>query len=148
MKNDPKLSEYFKDMDKFLDRLLYLPGYVASQRAYKKAESLYEDGQSLIAENPTWKADAQELQKQLEELVNGITNDGPSNKLVASLTKLGDSLATAGQIGFGSLKVDGQGLYRDFVDVIVPRMISLVKEIPVPRVEFKSEGKSCARPSS
>jgi len=142
VQNDPKLSAYFKDVEAYLDRLLYQPGYVASNSAYKKASSLYDDGQSLIAENPTWKGDAEELQKQLEGVVNGIKNDGPSNKLVSALETLGDSLASAGQIGMGSLKVDGQGLYRDFVDVIVPRLIGLVKEIPVPRVEFKSEGES------
>ncbi|KAK4684203.1 hypothetical protein P7C73_g5994, partial [Tremellales sp. Uapishka_1] len=139
IKNDDKLSAYFDELDKFIDRLLYQPGYVVSQRAYRKASSLYDDGQSLITENSQWKADAAELQKQFEGIVNGVANDGPTNKLVEALEELGDSLATAGQIGLGSLKVDGQGLYRDFVDVILPRLIGLVKEIPVPRVEFKSE---------
>ena len=115
---------------------------VSSTSPVTSAASMYDDGQSLIAENPTWKGDAAELQKQLEGVVNGIVNDGPSNKLVSVLENLSNSLATAGQIGMGSLKVDGQGLYRDFMDVIVPRLIGLVKEIPVPRVEFKSEGES------
>jgi hypothetical protein len=101
---------------------------------------LYDDGQSLLAENEQWKRDAGELQNQLEEVVNGVQNDKPTLELVDALEDLGNSLATAGQIGFGSLKVDGQGLYRDFVDVMVPRLISLIHEIPVPRVEFKSEG--------
>lgn len=101
---------------------------------------MYDDAQSLIAENDQWKRDAGELQKQLEGLVNGVTNDGPTNKLVESIEELGDSLATAGKIGLSSLKVDGQGLYRDLLDVVLPRVIGLVKEIPVPRIEFKSEG--------
>ncbi len=140
MQNDKKLSVYFNDLESFIDRLLYQPGYVMSNSAYKKASSLYDDGQSLIAENPAWKADAAELQRQLEGVINGIANDEPSIKLISSLENLGDSLATAGQIGMGSLKVDGHGLYRDFMDVILPRVIGLVREIPVPRVEFKSEG--------
>ncbi|WRT67840.1 uncharacterized protein IL334_004814 [Kwoniella shivajii] len=139
VKNDEKLSAYFNELGQFFDRLLYQPGYVVSQRAYRKATSLYDDGQSLIAENPTWKKDAQELQDQLESVVNGITNDGPTNKLVQSIDALGDSLASAGKVGVGALKAEGQGLYRDFIDVIVPRLITLVKEIPVPRVEYKSE---------
>lgn len=131
---------YFKELEAYVDRLIYQPGYVATQRAYKKAESMYDDGQALLSENPTWKADASELQKQLEGVVNGAMNDGPSNKLVTALENLGNSVATAGQIKMGSLRAEGQGLYRDFGDVIVPRLISLVKEIPVPRIEFKSEG--------
>jgi hypothetical protein len=120
--------------------LLYQPGYVASQAAYRKASSLYDDAQSLIAENDQWKKDAGELQKQLEGIVDGVKNDGPTNQLVESIQELGDSLATAGKIGLNSLKVDGQGLYRDLIDVVLPRVIGLVKEIPVPRIEFKSEG--------
>jgi len=41
--------------------------------------------------------------------------------------------------GLTSLRVDGTGLYRDIVDVIIPRVIGLIKEIPIPRIEFKSE---------
>ena len=141
MRNDDKLSTYFKDLEAFVDRLLYQPGYVTSNGAYKKATSLYDDGQSLITENPTWKSDAAELQKQLEGLVTGISHDGPSNKLASALQDLGNSITTAGQVGMGSLRLDGQGLYRDLVDVMLPRLIGLVKEIPVPRVEYKSEGR-------
>lgn len=104
---------------------------------------MYDDAQTLLKENEQWKADAKELQSQLQGLVEGVKNDKTTNQLVGAIQELGDSLATAGQIGLGSLKVDGKGLYRDFLDVIVPRLIGLVKEIPVPRIEFKSEGTSC-----
>jgi hypothetical protein len=140
IRSNEKLSTYFEEIENFLERLLYQPGYVTSQRAYKRASALYNDGQSLIAENDQWKQDAAELQKQLEEVLNGIANDKTTLRLVHALEDLGSSLASTGQVGLGALKVEGKGLYRDFVDVIVPRMISLVKEIPVPRVEYKSEG--------
>lgn len=52
----------------------------------------------------------------------------------------------AGQVGLGSLKAEGKGLYKDFVDVLLPRLVGLVKEIPVPRIEFKSEGERAAPP--
>ncbi|WWC62487.1 uncharacterized protein I303_105083 [Kwoniella dejecticola CBS 10117] len=139
VRNDDKLSAYFEELGNYFDRLLYQPGYVTSQRAYRKARSLYDDGQSLITENPKWKEDARALQDELEAVVNGITNDKPTNKLVESIENLGDSLSHAGKVGVGALRAEGQGLYRDFVDVIVPRLIGLVKEIPVPRVEYKSE---------
>lgn len=139
VQGNEKLSLYFNELESFFERLLYQPGYVTSQRAYRKASALYDDGQSLLAENDQWKQDAGKLQKELEALVNGITNDKATQRLVTSLENLGSSLASAGQIGFGALRAEGQGLYRDFADVLVPRLISLVKEIPVPRVEYKSE---------
>jgi len=139
IKNDEKLSIYFTDLEKFFERLLYQPGYVASNAAYKKAGTMYDDAQSLLAENAQWKEDASKLQKELEAVVNGVKNDKTTHRLVDSLENLGSSLASAGQVGLGSLKAEGHGLYRDFMDVIVPRLISLVKEIPVPRVEYKSE---------
>ena len=139
VQGNEKLSLYFNELESYFERLLYQPGYVTTQRAYKKASALYDDGQSLLAENDQWKQDAGKLQKELEALVNGITNDKATQRLVTSLENLGSSLASAGQIGFGALRAEGQGLYRDFADVLVPRLISLVKEIPVPRVEYKSE---------
>jgi hypothetical protein len=140
VKNNEKLGLYFDDLEAYIHRLLYQPGYVASRSAVRKASSLFDDAQDLLKENADWKRDAQELQSQLQQLVEGVQNDETTNNLVEAIEELGDSLATAGQIGLGSLKADGQGLYRDFMDVIVPRIIGLIKEIPVPRIEFKSEG--------
>lgn len=140
VQKNEKLKKFFDEVDNYVHRLLYQPGYIASRAAYRKAESMYDDAQSLLKENEQWKQDAKELQSQLQGLVEGVKNDDTTNALVGAIEELGDSLATAGQIGLGSLKVDGQGLYRDFMDVIVPRLIGLVKEIPVPRIEFKSEG--------
>ena len=139
VKNNEKLSLYFNDLESYIHRLLYQPGYVASRSAARKASSLFDDAQALLKENADWKRDAQELQNQLQGLIDGVQNDETTNQLVDSIQELGDSLATAGQIGFGALRAEGQGLYRDFMDVIVPRVIGLIKEIPVPRIEFKSE---------
>ena len=139
VKNDEKLSLYFQEIESFLDRLLYQPGFVTSPRATRKASALYDDGQVLLSQNEKWKGNAAKLQKELEELVNGITNDKATSRLVDSVEQLGASLSRAGKIGFGALRVEGQGLFRDLTDVMVPRLLSLVKEIPVPRVEFKSE---------
>lgn len=137
--DNDKLSAYFKELGNYLDRILYDPGYVVSQSAYKKASTLIDDGQSLLQENQQWKKDAAELQKQFEELGRGIANDQATNQLVDSLESLGSAVEHAGKVGINALRAEGQGLYRDILDVIVPRIIGLVKEIPVPRIEFKSE---------
>lgn len=110
-----------------------------SQRAYRKASSLYDDGQSLLQDNPQWKSDASALQKELESFFNALTNDELTSNLVDAIENMGEDMADAGKVGFNSLKANGAGLYRDFVDVMVPRIIGLIKEIPVPRIEFKSE---------
>lgn len=119
--------------------MLYSPGYATSRAAYRKASSLYDDAQSLVKENSQWKEDSTRLQNELQELVDGLTHDKATTQLVESLEDLTKSLAGAGKAGFSSLKAEGQGLYRDVVDVLVPRLIGLVKEIPIPRIEFKSE---------
>ena len=139
IQDNDKLSAYFSSLGDYLDRVLYDPGYVVSQRAYNKASSLLDDGQSLIAENADWKKHANELQTQFEELGRGIANDEKTNQLVDSLEKLGNAVEHAGKVGVNALRAEGQGLYRDLLDVVLPRVISLIKEIPVPRVEFKSE---------
>ncbi len=112
---------------------------VVSQRAYRKASSLFDDGQSLLTSNPTWKADASALQSEIETFLNALMDDKTTSDLVLSIEKLGDDIAVAGVAGLTSLRVDGTGLYRDIVDVIIPRAVGLIKEIPIPRIEFKSE---------
>ncbi|KAJ9113527.1 hypothetical protein QFC20_001878 [Naganishia adeliensis] len=139
IKNDPRLSEYFNAIGEYLDRILHDEGYIVSQRAYRKASSLYDDGQSLLQDNPQWKSDASALQKELESFFNALTNDELTSNLVDAIENMGEDMADAGKVGFNSLKANGAGLYRDFVDVMVPRIIGLIKEIPVPRIEFKSE---------
>ncbi|KAJ9122286.1 hypothetical protein QFC22_001707 [Naganishia vaughanmartiniae] len=139
IKNDPRLTEYFNAIGEYLDRILHDEGYVVSQRAYRKASSLYDDGQSLLQDNEAWKSDASALQKELESFFNALTHDEATSNLVDAIETMGEDLADAGKVGFNSLKADGAGLYRDMVDVMLPRIIGLIKEIPVPRIEFKSE---------
>ena len=116
------------------------PVDVTSQRAYRKASSLYDDGQTLIKDNPTWKSDADKLRKEIESFFNALSHDKTSGELVDAIETFGEDSVEAGQVGWSSLKSEGRGLYRDAVNVILPRLVSLVKEIPVPRIEFKSAG--------
>lgn len=138
IRGDPKLQAYFEAIEEFLERCMHDGDYVTSQRAYKKAASLYDDGQSLIQSNPTWKKDADKLQKEIEAFVKALGDDKTSQDLLDAIENLGEDLADAGKIGVRSLKSEGRGLYRDAMDVFLPRLIGLVKEIPVPRIEFKS----------
>lgn len=92
-----------------------------------------------MRDNPNWKADASALQKELESFFNALTHDELTANLVDAIETMGEDMADAGKVGFNSLKANGHGLYRDFVDVMVPRIIGLIKEIPIPRIEFKSE---------
>lgn len=138
--SNEKLSAYFSELSNYLDRILYDPGYVVSQKAYKKASSLIDDGKSIVQENQQWKKDINKLTGELQQLGDGIKNDEKTNELVNSLEKLGGSVEHIGKVGLNALRVEGQGLYRDLLDVMVPRLIGLIKEIPVPRVEYKSEG--------
>ncbi|KAG7570921.1 hypothetical protein FFLO_01119 [Filobasidium floriforme] len=138
IRGDPKLTAYFEAIEEFMDRCMNDPKYVTSQRAYRKASSLYDDGQSLIKNNPTWKSDADKLRKEVESFFNALSHDKTSGELVDAIETFGEDSVEAGHVGWNSLKSEGRGLYRDAVDVILPRLVGLVKEIPVPRIEFKS----------
>jgi hypothetical protein len=165
IRGDPKLTAYFEAIEEFMDRCMndpkcecmslaaeagpeeltivsLRPADVTSQRAYRKASSLYDDGQSLIKNNPTWKSDADKLRKEVEAFFNALSHDKTSGELVDAIETFGEDSVEAGHVGWNSLKSEGRGLYRDAVDVILPRLVGLVKEIPVPRIEFKSAGKS------
>ena len=96
----------------------------------------------MIKDNPTWKSDADKLRKEIESFFNALSHDKTSGELVDAIETFGEDSVEAGQVGWSSLKSEGRGLYRDAVNVILPRLVSLVKEIPVPRIEFKSAGES------
>jgi hypothetical protein len=58
------------------------------------------------------------------------------------LNKLSDvssSFSSLASTAAAQLRFGGLGVVRDAFDVVLPRIISAIREIPLPRTEYKSE---------
>ncbi len=135
---DQRLKEYFEQLGDFIERLLKDEGYVTSSKASRKIDQFYDRAQEIIENNPEWKKDANELNRQLREFGEALKTDEESRALVESLKTLSYDVQTLAEQTLALLRGEAKGLYRDMLDVWLPRIIGNIKQIPLPKIEFKS----------
>ncbi|KAL7416019.1 hypothetical protein BDY24DRAFT_359249 [Mrakia frigida] len=138
VEKDDRVSQFFNDLGNFLEASLKVEGYVTSQRAYRRSSELWERGQKLATENARYKKDIQDLSSSLSSFSEALADDPATSELAYKLEDFAAELTHAGKSGINALKAESSGLYRDVVDVVIPRLVALVKEIPLPRTEFTS----------
>ncbi|CDZ97340.1 hypothetical protein [Phaffia rhodozyma] len=139
VENDREISDYFSEIGRFLEASLKVEGYVTSQRAYRRSSDLWQRGQDLAQGNEQYKKDISEFLEHLENFFGAVADDDAMVDLAFKIENLITEVEHAGKTGANALRAESLGLWRDLVDVVLPRAIALVKEIPVPRTEFKSE---------
>jgi len=138
VKNDERLSTYFDDLQKFGNRLLHDEGYVLSQKASRKAEEFVDRAQELIQSNDQIKADVKALTQELKGYQKAFEAEKDTKELFQNLQNLSEDVADMSAAGLNIFSAQAKGFYRDFWNVILPRLISSVKEIPLPRIEYIS----------
>ncbi|CAD7062625.1 unnamed protein product [Tilletia caries] len=65
VRQDERLTNYWNEIDSYVERLLFDEGFVTSSKAARKADDLYEKAQKLLESNAGWKRDAEALNEQL-----------------------------------------------------------------------------------
>ena len=55
------------------------------------------------------------------------------------LSDVSSSFSSLASLAASQLRLGGLGMVRDAFDVILPRIISSIRAIPLPRAEYKSE---------
>jgi hypothetical protein len=133
IKDDPRISSLFEDLDEFVDRLLFEEDYVTTSKASRRAQDLYDRAQKLVKEDSAWKATAQEFVDELRDYLKAIENDKTTRRLGDAFEKLGEDIARLGKTGFGALKSEADNIWKDVFNVILPRLIDSIKDIPLPR---------------
>lgn len=138
IKSDERLSKYVDDVEKYLKTLLEDPDYAASKAPRRDAGKLYDRGQELLQSNAEWKEDAKALLQELEAFGKAIADDKQGKAVADAVAKLGTDLAGTAKVGAKMFKGKAGAFYRDIVNVLVPRALALLREIPIPRTEYKS----------
>lgn len=139
IKGDERLKSYLDDVEKFISKLLEDPDYATSKAPKRDGGKLYDRGQELLQENADWKKDASALQKELESFGKAIADDKESKAIAQAFEKLGKDTKDTAKLGVQMFKGQAGAFYRDAINVVLPRILSLIKEIPIPRTEFKSK---------
>ncbi|KAK0545215.1 hypothetical protein OC861_006414 [Tilletia horrida] len=141
VKEDERLSNFWNDIDAYVERLLFDEGYVTSSKASRQADELYEKAQKLLETNAGWKRDAQALNEQLREYGDALSSDEETTEFLDALQDLNEDLAELLKDGasiFALNALKAPGAIADVFDVWLPRLIGEIKSIPLPRCEYKS----------
>jgi len=139
IKNDERLSNYIEDVEKFVQKLLEDPDYATSKAPRRDAGKLHDRGQELLKDNAQWKEDTSAFLSEVDEFKNAIRDDPEAKAVKDAFEKLGTDTKKLAKVGAGMFKGQAGAFYRDAVNVVLPRALSLINEIPIPRTEFKSK---------
>jgi len=143
---DKEVEKFFSDVNRFIQRALKEEGFVMTDAADNEAHSLYERGRQLTTENDKYKECVEEVGDEFGALFESIRNDRGNRRVILSGKKVFEDFT----VEDGSLDVwkdfghppfllsqIGSLLLTRVVDVVLPKAISLVRYVPVPRIEYQ-----------
>ncbi|KAK4700151.1 hypothetical protein P7C70_g6097, partial [Phenoliferia sp. Uapishka_3] len=133
---DERIKLLFEDAEKLLDRAIHDPGYVTSSKAQRRAEDIYDRAQEVVNSNAAWKADAEALYKEINKAADKAASDRALANLGKAMDRFGSAATKFGKRGMSL--VDGREVWGDLTQVLLPRFLSALQTIPLPRIEYTS----------
>ncbi|GAA5879964.1 hypothetical protein JCM1840_006944 [Sporobolomyces johnsonii] len=139
----------FCDLDAYLCRAILEPGFLGSSASHRTLGELYKELSRLGADHPAFQKDLNELLGLLLEALGAVANDPLLGRFMFAVEELGEAVATWGkEVGATAVKIArGEGLdavWGDLVEWVVPRALGVLRELPLPRLEFASPSLSLA----
>lgn len=141
VRSDKDLKAWFNDFFKHVRKSLDKPGYARSEEAHQQHKRLGERWKELLDNDSDagrkWKEDVQGLRRELHAFQNAITKDPDLQrvrKVHAQFGKdLAQSMGMSTQIGMQSAFDQASWFWQDMFNVYAPRILSVIKDIPIPR---------------
>ncbi|GAA5883724.1 hypothetical protein JCM16303_004792 [Sporobolomyces ruberrimus] len=132
--------------DSFLSQTL-LSGqtYLSSNQAHRELDGLYVSFSTLGQDHPSFHRDLQKFLQELVRVFERFAKDEYLARFVVASGKVVGELEGWVAIAGGKTvrAASGQGLgafWGEILEWIAPRILGIVKEIPLPRIEFDSPG--------
>ncbi|TFY58408.1 hypothetical protein EVJ58_g6438 [Rhodofomes roseus] len=145
-----ELGQYFGRLSAWLDNALSDSQYAFSSEGQQDASRLYASGRELIQRasesHAEWLDHTRSLMETLDAFVSAIQSDRTTQRLMQSF----DALSADFSRLISVTAIEGpaqvretrrtwrQQLQRDVLVWLVPRVLRVVKAIPMPRVEYTS----------
>lgn len=139
---DKDLKAWFDDFFKHVRKSLDQAGYARSDEAAQTYKDLRRRWKALSSddsdEGRKWKADADALKKDIYAVEVALASDEELNKVKKAHVRLGEHLeegaAKAGKVGLQLAVDQAMWLWQDLFNVYAPRLMGLLKDIPIPRL--------------
>lgn len=137
------LRHLFEDVRSGIERALGEPGFATSSEGHRLAEQLYERGQALMRSNALWSAEANKALDEADAFTHALASDRTTRRLFDALDKLSSDTAdlfhVAAGVAMSRQRAWREELKSDLIGWVMPRALSMLKALPMPRVEWKSE---------
>ncbi|KIJ34579.1 hypothetical protein M422DRAFT_51984 [Sphaerobolus stellatus SS14] len=137
------LHRYFRDLEAALENALNNPAFASSANGRAVAEDLYDRGRRLMHSNGPWVQEADKTLDELDIFVQCLVTDKTTQRIVRALEKLGTHFASLFKMALGAAvgkqRAFRQELKADLLGWVLPRVLRLLKTLPIPRVEVKTD---------
>ncbi|KAJ4468733.1 hypothetical protein J3R30DRAFT_3553625 [Lentinula aciculospora] len=148
IRDDQDLRTWFDEFFTHLRRDLDEAGYMRSDEAKRVRKDLRIRWKEMLDQDSdsgrAWKKDVQAMKVQVKKFQDGLRNDKDLNKLRDAHLQLGEAiengLIEAGdqsQTGMQAVMEQLTWFWQDLFRVYLPRALGMMKNIPIPRTEYK-----------
>ncbi|GAA6017468.1 hypothetical protein JCM10207_008237 [Rhodosporidiobolus poonsookiae] len=144
-----RLSTLASDLDALISRALLVPGWLGTHESHRALSALYDSLAQLGTEAPALKSDAQVALSLALQAFSAVGNDALLGRAVGSVEELGRAVAAwagaAGETAARAAAGEGAGaVLGDVVEWVVPRVLGVLKEVGLPRLEVATPAISLA----
>ena len=130
---DSGLTKYFADLRDWADKSLNDPKYSASRAGRQMISELYDRGHTLFSEDTKFGQDLRSLFHLAEDFLHGLSLDPATNRVIRAIDKLSaDSAILFQEQPYQA----GRELRRELFFWFLPRLLRIIRRLPMPRVEL------------
>ncbi|TBU21761.1 hypothetical protein BD311DRAFT_677580 [Dichomitus squalens] len=147
IQQDPAIRDWFDKFIAYLRKNLDERGYARSEESQKKREELRHEWKELSSKDSDkgrkWKEDFATLRREATEFQRAIDRDEDLRDVRRARARLGEdienTLLAAGTAGAQTFMERAPWFWQDLFNVYLPRLVESVKDIPIPRTEYKDD---------
>ncbi|KAJ3856188.1 hypothetical protein EV368DRAFT_32982 [Lentinula lateritia] len=148
IRDDQDLRSWFDDFFTHLRRDLDESGYIRSDENKRVRKDLRIRWKDILDQDSefgrTWKNDVEAMKGQIQKIQNGLKSDEDLKRLRDAHLKLGEAIEIGlievgdqAQTGMQAIVEQLTWFWQDLFRVYLPRALNMMKDIPIPRTEYK-----------
>jgi len=143
---DPDLKAYFDEYLNEIRRSLTEAGYVRSDAAAQKQRDMNIRWKTLLEKDNKWKTAIDRLKEQLIKVDEGLSKDEDLNRIKTAHQRFNKDIeqglidaSMQAQTGLQAAMEQVTWFWQDMFKVYMPRIMSKMKDLPIPRIEYKDQ---------
>ncbi|TFK49777.1 hypothetical protein OE88DRAFT_1662432 [Heliocybe sulcata] len=145
IRQDDDLKKWFNDFSAHVRKSLDEPGYIHSDECTDRYSELRQRWRDLMSqdsdEGRKWKADVKQFNEEWTAFNKRIDQDQDIQRIRGAWAKFGNDLEEAmleaGSTGLQIAAAQANWFWQDIFNVYMPRVFGALKDIPIPRTEYK-----------